>query len=832
MRSQSASKEPSNSLSPEEQTIRNIYLDEFAEIFPDILQFPSGKFISHLFKRVRLVLQHQFNGRYSQYLPKIEKFIIEHHYPSQYTTASNSMKQIKAKLESSTASTQASLLYNGNDFIKHCKQTKNAIHICGNKLLSNKSYEPNASQVFLFCVKCNQIYKETFIRLICQQCNHCEYYSRLLSQDEIDGKKLQLATWEKYHCGAIINDVMKCIKCKEPFYYNSNKQMLVCVKCNFTIEPFKINWTCIFCKSDFKSNVKAYNNLEFKLMKTCVKETLLNKVKAFPTEKDFSCGCVIDINSYVFYHKTGCSGQMLLGELNKKKILVCSLCHSLSFLDNFIWTCPICGSKGKNDMTNRGVSEKKLNRFNSGNRLLNAGESTPSREKGIIRYNSAQKGNDDNNNNNNSRVRKISIDGLLKFNNALMQNSPGPKAKANIPPFPMSSYKRNGNDIDNKENLSINTLSRATRKQNGNNNNHVNNLHSGICISKKNSCENIIEQCPSNYKNICINPSSYSAYSSRRNSQEKTRRSPSLSGSNSNNTNTNSNMNSILPNTLPVFDSDSYDIKAKIGEGTFGKIYLVEKGGMQYAMKKIVGTTNFEISSLRHEYEILSFLSTNRKINIINIYGTQSKRLDRTTYVMYILMELAISDWEKDIMSRGKALHYYSERELIYILKSLIKTFSQLQAENVSHRDIKPQNILICQNNIFKVADFGEAKELLKNKANTDNQTIRGTELFMSPILFRAVRNRRCAIVRHNTFKSDVFSLGLCMLYAATLTFNSIYDIRELVSSIEIESVIKKYINGRYSEVFRKIIMKMLNYNEKERSDFIEMEKIIHKEYP
>ena len=150
----------------------------------------------------------------------------------------------------------------------------------------------------------------------------------------------------------------------------------------------------------------------------------------------------------------------------------------------------------------------------------------------------------------------------------------------------------------------------------------------------------------------------------------------------------------------------------------------------------------------------------------------------------------------------------------------------------MSHRDIKPQNILICQNNIFKVADFGEAKELLKNKANTDNQTIRGTELFMSPILFRAVRNRRCAIVRHNTFKSDVFSLGLCMLYAATLTFNSIYDIRELVSSIEIESVIKKYINGRYSEVFRKIIMKMLNYNEKERSDFIEMEKVIHKEYP
>ena len=273
---------------------------------------------------------------------------------------------------------------------------------------------------------------------------------------------------------------------------------------------------------------------------------------------------------------------------------------------------------------------------------------------------------------------------------------------------------------------------------------------------------------------------------------------------------------------LPIIDADTYDIKTKIGEGSFGKIYLVEKNNTKYALKKIVATTPHEISNLRHEYEILSYLSTNLKINIITIHGTQSKHLDRTTYVLYILMELAETDWEKEISTRSKTASYYTESELIFILKSLTKTFSLLQKESISHRDIKPQNILICPHNIFKVADFGEAKELLKNKSNTDNQTIRGTELFMSPILFKAVRNRKCIIVKHNSYKSDVFSLGLCILYAATLTVNSIYDLRELITNIEIENVVRRYINKRYSEKFIKVIMKMLNYNEKERCDFIE----------
>ena len=65
-------------------------------------------------------------------------------------------------------------------------------------------------------------------------------------------------------------------------------------------------------------------------------------------------------------------------------------------------------------------------------------------------------------------------------------------------------------------------------------------------------------------------------------------------------------------------------------------------------------------------------------------------------------MELAITDWEKEILNMQKARTYYTEQKLMKILSSLVKTFSQLQKNNVSHRDIKPQNILIFENDIYR----------------------------------------------------------------------------------------------------------------------------------
>ena len=100
----------------------------------------------------------------------------------------------------------------------------------------------------------------------------------------------------------------------------------------------------------------------------------------------------------------------------------------------------------------------------------------------------------------------------------------------------------------------------------------------------------------------------------------------------------------------------------------------------------------------------------------------------------------------------------------------------------------------------------------------------------MSPILFFALRGRKIMkYVRHNPYKSDVFSFGLCSLFAATLCFESLYDVRELKSNISLRVVVEKYLKFRYSTNVIGIISKMLDVNETTRMDFLDLEKEFNK---
>ena len=283
----------------------------------------------------------------------------------------------------------------------------------------------------------------------------------------------------------------------------------------------------------------------------------------------------------------------------------------------------------------------------------------------------------------------------------------------------------------------------------------------------------------------------------------------------------------IVTNTLNIND---YNIIRQIGEGTFGKIFEVEDYNHQhFALKKLLANSVKEMEMLKSEYELLLGLE-DLNINLIHIYGIENKKLDKTTFVVYVLMELAVCDWEKEIFNREKHQNYYSEEELIIILKNLIYTFAELQRNNISHRDIKPQNILLCNDNSLKIADFGEAKEARnRNNIDTIKQTIRGTELYMSPILFDSLKTkkRNGKYILHNSYKSDVFSLGFCILLAATLKLDSLYVIREITDMIILSDQVHKFLKKRYSEKLIGIIISMLEIEEKNRLDFIELEKIV-----
>lgn len=287
---------------------------------------------------------------------------------------------------------------------------------------------------------------------------------------------------------------------------------------------------------------------------------------------------------------------------------------------------------------------------------------------------------------------------------------------------------------------------------------------------------------------------------------------------------------------LPLFDFDNYTIQKTIGEGTFGQLYLVinNKTKKTYAMKELVcqdiNTFDENIKSLEINYK-------NKHKNILDIYGIYVVISDEKLFFLYILMPLGECDWENEVSKRIESKNYYSEKELVYILKELTSALSFLQHKNVAHRDIKLENILLFQNEdkknnefdrIYKICDFGEAKQRINY--NTKHNTVRGTDYYMSPQLLDGL-NKNLDYIKNNPHKSDTFSLGCCMIIAASLNFDIIDHIRNEEKQEEIDDIIKTYLEDHYSDKFINIVTKMIIYNEYKRIDFIELEKLINKEY-
>ena len=832
-----------------------------------------------------------------------------------------------------------------------------------------KYFNNNEPEYLLYCIECDMIYKSDLIRFKCDLSNEC-FYSRILDNNDLVNNN-QLVTWKKYHCNIIINDAMKCQKCSENLYFLQNNKNIFCKKCNIEFNPKELVWKCMKCKCDFVAEVKIFNPLEYKNMKICIKETLFQKKKAKP--KYLACGCKVEFQKLDFLHKNSCNGKLFLGELNEKKVVICSKCESIGMYEDYIWTCPKCLKRFKiNDKEEKEEKEnenknnkdekikKPINRFfnysnsNWNIKITNNNVCVYKSPKGFKNKFLFPQKNDSEENDIKSEFKNMAK--LSRNNSALKYEKK--KCPSGIPsPSKIIKEMRSiyNVKIDNKNNIKTpkyspkifhskceskvennikssknnckftrskklvsnidlseiknihclidkyfggSPLNNDNKKLLGSENEYIksskeikypkdkskNNLFTDVDleekvqvnmklknnvreISSKAVTPNIIKtkirmkRCNSGCNRIKINtddPIPYNKNILKNNEinsgkipikkkinnyrgKSFNRRGESTSCDSNeqvNNSKPEENCSDKNKKIIPgKFNINHYIIKKQIGQGTFGQIFLVEDKNdhNKYALKKIIAGSSNDINNIQKEYQILLDIQNNvQDINVVNIFGLSKYKLDITTYVLYVLMELASTDWEKEILSRKANRKYYSEKELIKILSSLVKSLSILQKQNISHRDIKPQNVLVFHdkyfNKIYKLADFGEAKELLKDDKPTNKQTLRGTELYMSPILFFALRGRKVMkYIKHNPYKSDVFSFGLCSLFAATLCFESLYDVRELKSNVSLRVVVEKYLKFRYSHDIISIITKMLDVNESTRMDFIELEKEFNK---
>ena len=270
-----------------------------------------------------------------------------------------------------------------------------------------------------------------------------------------------------------------------------------------------------------------------------------------------------------------------------------------------------------------------------------------------------------------------------------------------------------------------------------------------------------------------------------------------------------------------------YDLIGEIGKGSFGNIYKVKWKVDQkyYALKsEILNDMEGINQRLERGKAMRNFMQRTGCQGIVNIYGSYLIK-QGNDYHYFELMELCDADFEKEIRMRSSYGAYFTEIELDNIIKQLISTLSFLQQQHITHRDIKPQNILII-NGKYKLCDFGDIRVMQRDGFVV--QRIRGSELYMSPILFNALR-QGLQRVTHDTYKSDVFSLGMCLFYAACLSFDGPVEIREVTDMNIKLQILNKYLASRYSQKLIKILYLMLMTDESVRPDFIMLQNAILK---
>ena len=192
-----------------------------------------------------------------------------------------------------------------------------------------------------------------------------------------------------------------------------------------------------------------------------------------------------------------------------------------------------------------------------------------------------------------------------------------------------------------------------------------------------------------------------------------------------------------------------YNILDEIGEGGFGKTFKVinKKNNEIYVIKKIPIKDN-DLEKIIKEAEILS------KIHNENIVKYFDSFIDNKYF--YIVMEYCQGLDLKKYINKYKKVKGNEKINPNIIYKFIIdicKGLKEIHKKNVIHKDIKPENLLITENNKIKICGFGISALLDHNNKYT-NTTI-GTYNYCAPeILDNKPYNNAI----------DIWSLG-CVIY-------------------------------------------------------------------
>ena len=251
--------------------------------------------------------------------------------------------------------------------------------------------------------------------------------------------------------------------------------------------------------------------------------------------------------------------------------------------------------------------------------------------------------------------------------------------------------------------------------------------------------------------------------------------------------------------------NDRYEIIRVIGEGGMANVYLANDTilNRKVAVKVLRGDlANDEKFVRRFQREALSASSLNHP-NIVEMYDVGE---DDGNF--YIVMEYVDGKNLKQLIKRRTKL---SLTEVVDIMKQLTDGIAHAHDSFIIHRDIKPQNMLILDNGLVKITDFGIAVALNSTQL-TQTNSVMGSVHYLPP---------EQAAGKGATFKSDIYSLGIMMyeLITGKLPFRgenaveiALKQMKEPIPSIRED-------NKEIPQAVENIVLKACAKNPKNRYD-------------
>lgn len=276
-------------------------------------------------------------------------------------------------------------------------------------------------------------------------------------------------------------------------------------------------------------------------------------------------------------------------------------------------------------------------------------------------------------------------------------------------------------------------------------------------------------------------------------------------------------------NRTSTIEEDFNQIEV-IEDDRFGEIIILQNKEIpeMYIMAKE------KISSTVEEFERDLFQAKQRKKlnnpNLLQMPDFSTSVLEdeqgQEKFLVCGFYEFPQWNLEKEIEMRKKENKKFEEEELLRLVEDIMNCLGYLQRKKMLHGDIRPKYISFEDEDMpNKLVDrlgnpFPPNKvqiNVLKNNLN----------IYMSPVLFKSLSKKKKKI-RHNPYKSDVFSFGIVLLEAGILkNVNDIYDKEKNEINIEkfmgyVEEFLNNFENGK---LIQESLLWMLDLKGKTRVD-------------